>query len=83
MGTLERLSEEIDAMLVTQHIGAFELPSIWLEWIESKDDFEKAAGITPITRSSEGLRYRHFVSHFFPPIGGEYYDTMVAYMKKL
>lgn len=84
MGVLEKLGQEIDEILVRDHIGGFEVPSLWLEWNQDRDEFERAAGILLTGhRKNESVRFRHVLGQFTSPVSQEYLRTMTEYLRAL
>jgi hypothetical protein len=82
LGLLDQLSDQIDSLLIKHHIGGFEIPSVYLDWNEGRDDYEAMAG-APVTghSRSEEERFITFISKFSTTINHTYYRDMLAYLR--
>lgn len=84
LSILNKVAKSVDRQLVTNHIGGFELPSVYLDWVENPRAFEEAVGVALAGhRKSSSIRFRHVVAPFFGPIGQEYDKTMREYIDLL
>lgn len=81
LSILNKVAKAVDRQLVVNHVGGFEVPSVYLDWMENPQAFEEAAGVILTGhRKSSGIRFRHAVAPFFGPIGNEYDRTMREYI---
>lgn len=75
----------VDAKLVSEHIGGYEIASTYIAWKSDPDNWEKRLHIDISNHNRNyTVRFRKVIGELLDmPIGGEYYRSLERYVRSL
>ena len=85
LGLLTDVSVALDAQLVVQYVGDYEVAAMYLDWKESPGKYEKALDITLVrAKRSYEQRFQNFASAALDkPLGTAYVRGLERYIRRL
>lgn len=84
LGVVHQAADAIDAHLLAEHVGDYELAALYMEWQRSPDKFEKGIGATVTGhRRDLNLRFPKAMADYVPNMGRPYLRSMETFVRQL